>query len=239
MATEEEIKELFDRITGFTPDIKMEEMSNGRVKIDINFPLENFFIFMILVSIISFFTVLLNSQRWSYLSIPVILSILSILLLKKTDNYYIIDTINRKIIYHFSFLSFIRDSVKYSFSEILCLTVDGNRGFTMGIKYWSYHLTLVTVKGELIPLSEPKKNIDLSFFDETASRIADMINVPYKKGIPESKIRISDGTINRISDIEYFFEQDLVYKRKVKFIIIIAVTIFIMILIFINRNAVL
>ncbi|HOP30982.1 MAG TPA: hypothetical protein P5120_14610 [Spirochaetota bacterium] len=239
MATEEEIKELFDRITGVAPDIKMEKMFNGRVKIDINFPLENFFIFMILVSIIAFFTVLLNSQRWSYLSIPVILSILSILLLKKTDNYYIIDTINKKIIYHFSFLNFIRDSVKYSFSEILCLTVDGNRGFTMGIKYWSYHLTLVTVKGELIPLSEPKKNIDLSLFDETASRIAEMINVPYKKGIPESKIRVSTGLLYSISDIEYIFEQELDYKRKVKFLIIIAVTIIALILLFINRNAVL
>jgi len=214
MNREQEIIKLFDRITGMTPDIQMEKLPDNRVKIDKYFFLENVFLFFMLFSVIAFFALLLNSGHISLLSIPVILFIISFFLLKKTDSYYIIDTVSKKILYHFSFFGLSGESEKYSFSDLLCLTVNGKRGSVKGIKYWSYYLALITKEGKLIPMSEPKKDIDTSLFDEPAREIAEIFNIPYKSAEPAKALKNLTGPLNSITDLGYRTEEEIDHRHK-------------------------
>lgn len=238
MNREREIKELFDRITGMTPEIKMERLPDGMIRINKYFFLKHLFVFLILISIIAFFVLLLNSSDFRLISIPPVLFILFIFLLKKTDNYYIIDTINKKIIYHYSFFGITVESERYRFSDLLCLTVNGKRGSVQGIKYWEYYLTLITKRGGLIPLSEPKKNIDIKLYDEPAMEIAGIFNIPFKKPEPAKSLKNLTGLLNSISELEYLTENEIDHRRKIRTISAIMLIIAAVIAGFIYRDPV-
>jgi len=114
----------------------------------------------------------------------------------RTDNFYILDHTNRRLLYHRKFFMSSIDLVA-SYSDIEKVSVSGI--WKMGDEYsgpsWTYQIVLMLANGRLVAVSQPTTdgvNSENAFAQDLASLIA----TSYSPGEAERQIIIDESGVN-------------------------------------------
>lgn len=94
-----------------------------------------------------------------YTAIFLALAALAFYCFKNTDNYYIIDTGSRSVLFHFKFFENVRITPYMRFDMISAVGVTGRRikqkrAFGGYYRYWTYQMVLLERSGKMIAISE-------------------------------------------------------------------------------------
>lgn len=129
-----------------------------RMKIDLDTPLEIFFIISFILSLLgvfvaggiaadSYFDGAGDPYSLAAFAIIIVLAVLMYKCWRETDNYYILDTRARKLFYHYKFFSDRKITPVADFDDIECVAIGGTRMVNKGNESWSYYIYAVDKKG--------------------------------------------------------------------------------------------
>lgn len=91
----------------------------------------------------------------------------------RTDNYYIFDTANKRILYHFKFLWYESSNPYLESGDIHAIGVTGDKRYKKtGKADWSYTLVVVDRQANMISLSDPEGQGALADLNEKADGLA-------------------------------------------------------------------
>ncbi len=149
---------------GLEPDA-----SNVKIKADVYTPLEMFFIGssgLLLVGLLIFW-LFVNGKvisvkapyTYIYSAVFLALSALSFYCFRNTDNYYIIDTGSRTVLFHFKFFETVKVTPYLGFDMISAVGVTGRRIKQKRVAggyyhYWVYQMFLLEKRGKMIAISD-------------------------------------------------------------------------------------
>lgn len=143
--------------------------TNVRIKADVFTTLEMFFAgssALLLVGLLIFWLFVddkvINVKApytYIYSAVFLALSALSFYCFKNTDNYYIIDTGARSVLFHFKFFETVKITPYLGFDMIAAVGVTGRRikqkHFAGGYyHYWVYQMVLLEKNGKMIAISD-------------------------------------------------------------------------------------
>lgn len=200
---------------------KIEKKENGtgrvaaglRIKADVLTPLEMFFLGgsgLLLLGAVLFWVFLsekiINVQfpyTAIYTAIFLALASLSFYCFKNTDNYYIIDTSARSVLFHFKFFESVKVSPYLGFDMVSAAGVTGRRikqrrAFGGYYHYWTYQMVLLEKSGKMIAISESIDDEEgRNELNSRARELASAIGCRAAECPPEKVLRpveASDGT---------------------------------------------
>lgn len=167
-------------------------IGRGRVKVDLETPLEAFFwwggIGGGIGLLIVLFDLLFESRhpmspttRNSLLSIFGSLTASCIALHRVTDNYYIVDLNRKALLYHFRLMFWEWESPYAGFEELLGVTTHGREKSSKHSRWWEYQTYVVLKNGSSFPVSNSLKE---SLLDANlkARTLANLAGCPYQPG---------------------------------------------------------
>lgn len=170
-----------------------EMIGRGRIKVDLETPLEHLFMWGIIIGgiglVIVLFNVVFESKhpmnsvtRNSLLSLLGSLFASSIALYRATDNYYVVDLNRSALNYHFCLMFWEWESPYAGFGEFLGVTVTGKEKRSKHSRWWDYQTMVVLKNGSSFPVSnELKENLlDANLKARTLARLAGCAYVPGK-----------------------------------------------------------
>lgn len=157
-----------------------------QIKLELVTPLESFFFYATFYSIL-----ILLTGYWGWIDdapelmakfiagAGALATIVFALLYRFTDNFYILDIPRKRLLYRFEILAYKRVTLVRKFADIDALTVTGMEYRSKnGVPWWEYQTVMVDRRGEVIVLSDMKKNA----FDESqelAKQIAGITGANY------------------------------------------------------------
>jgi hypothetical protein len=178
-----------------------EKINEYRLKIDIITPLEYFFLWMIVLSVIMFCVFIFKDDTRPLLWVPLVTGAISTFLYKKTDNFYIIDTSKQKIIYHFFFLGFTREKEKYSFNDVFCVMPNTKREHRKSGSRWLNYLTILMKDGTFLRISDGSREYNSKENSKNGLDIAALIPVPYNEIGKSVQMRIKNRPVRSMDDL--------------------------------------
>lgn len=201
----EKIEKKEDRTNSIAPGLK--------IKADVLTPLEMFFLGgsgLLLLGAVLFWVFLsekiINVQSpytVIYTAVFLALAALSFYCFKNTDNYYIIDTGARSVLFHFKFFENVKVSPYLGFDMISAAGVTGRRikqrrAFGGYYHYWTYQMVLLEKSGKMIAVSESiDEEEGRNELNSRARELARAIGCRAAECPPEKVLRpveASDGT---------------------------------------------
>lgn len=149
--------------------------------------------------------VLETAKICRYLFIPsLILTVLSFFGWRNTDNYYIIDTLNLRVLYHFKFLNFIDIKEVGNQSTIYAFAVTAvyhpPKKHSHG--YWEYILVMVNKLGQFTPLTKWYREDTLYVLNNQAEFLAGIFGC-YVGICPENRFLKIKSNKNQIEYLYY------------------------------------
>jgi len=164
-----------------------------RLKLELNTPLETFFMWAGIISCFILFAGfvgyledgLTSTTKLMLASGGLLLAIFGSLYFH-TDNYYVVDRIGERILYHFKFFFYQRVSTVCRFSEIALITTGGKREKTKHSVWWEYAVFILTTDGGLMRVTDFAKD---AFFDQKrfAERLCEITGAKFIDA-PEERI---------------------------------------------------
>jgi len=133
--------------------------------------------------------------------IPLASGIVSTALYKLTDNYYIIDSLRKKILFHFSFSGFTRETEKYSFDDVFCVMPNTIREHSRSRSWWSNYLTLLMKDGTFLRISDESTQYNSEDLVTTGKEMAAMISVPYHETARSVQMRVKNRPVLSMEDL--------------------------------------
>jgi len=175
-------------------------IGRGRIKVDLETPLEHLFMWGIIIGgiglVIVLFNVLFDSKhpmnpttRNSLLSLLGSLFASSIALYRATDNYYVVDLNRRALNYHFRLLFWEWESIYVEFGEFLGITANGQKKKSKHSTWWDYQTMVVLKNGSRFPVSDELKE-NLLDANLKARTLAKLVGCPYHQGRHESHLTV-------------------------------------------------
>lgn len=172
-----------------------------KMKIDLDTPLEIFFLVCfcaaslgVLVTAattaISYINGKGNIYEASALGVLVVLAAFMHKCRRETDNYYVLDTSGRKLLYHYKFFSNITTTTVAEFDGIKCVAVGGTRSVNKGNVTWVYHIYAVDKKGERTYLSNMFSESAIAENNQKCRGIAAVIGCEHIDGEPEKVLAV-------------------------------------------------
>jgi len=92
-----------------------------------------------------------------YIPLALMIGAISYFLKTRTNNYYIVNPRKRKIIYHFEFLDFGRESDYLDFADVHCVSVSGSLHRNKASSWYEYQLFVIDRSGVSHHLSDSVK----------------------------------------------------------------------------------
>lgn len=176
-----------------------------RIKLELKTPLENFFSwssvaggFLFLMGIIGYFEDGMVPMVKMFLIVGTITTTFFLALYYNTDNYYILDVQNKRLLYHFKFFFVRKIIVQASFSEISSLTVGGHREKSEDEAWWEYRILMINNLGKIIPLSDFQKD-SIEKQRQLAQLIARLTGADFVESLPEQIAEASPGINGKFS----------------------------------------
>lgn len=176
-----------------TNDFSQQETDQlpAKIKLELKTPLEQFFLwsgvaggFLLLVGVIGFFEDGMVPMVKMFLIVGTLASIFFLSLYYNTDNYYILDVENQRLLYHFKFFFVRKITVQASFSEISSLTVSGHREKSEDETWWEYRILMINNLGKIFPLSDLQKD-SIEKQRQLAQLIARLTGADFVESSPE------------------------------------------------------
>jgi hypothetical protein len=172
-----------------------------RIKIDLETPLEIFFLVCfclaclgVVITTVATISSYAGGKGDLYaLSALGALIALAAFMLKckrETDNYYVLDTIEKKLLYHYKFFSDIKITTVADFGDIKCLAVGGTRAVNKGQESWTYHIYAVDKKGVRTYLSNVFIESGIEENNKKCAGIAEVIGCAHIAGEPRKALLI-------------------------------------------------
>jgi len=173
-----------------SPDAQIPE----NIKINLESTFEIFLDILILLSIIASITIFCiggcgsynkhtrhytpadTRVLFTYLPAALLLTGFAIVGRWKTDNYYIFDTKNKRILYHFKFIMYESSKTYLEAYDIHAIGVNGEKHYKKSGKAdWCYTLVAVDKQGNMISLSDPEGDGALNDLNEKADGLAAVV----------------------------------------------------------------
>jgi hypothetical protein len=199
--------EEFKRLSGNLPRCKIEQIQGFNLKVDCNTPLENFFFSMGLVFLFLFIFAFICAFFLPLLWLPIwfllLAAILFFLFKKFTDNYYILNRLDRIIIFHRSFMGLKYDSRLCSFDDVFCIIPNGRRMSSKSGSWWEYYLAILLKSGRFIRISDSQRVAGINIFNEAGNQVAEWLGVRYIPGRENTKVKVKNKPITSTEDLEY------------------------------------
>ncbi len=136
----------------------------SKVKLDLDTPLETLFFwgmmtgfFVLLMALIGYLEDGATSFFRTAVTAGTLLSTIFGICYKNTDNYYILDSNRKAMLYHFKFFGKQDLSVFANFSQIHATTVLCRKQSSKHSSWWEYRTAMVLDSGKIVPLSDWKK----------------------------------------------------------------------------------
>lgn len=139
--------------------MKVEILSETKIKADLDTFLESVFFFGSVISGIALVVMLINvrdlgNQAMFYFAIAGGFLSAFITLYKCTDNFYLFDLERSMVFYHFKFFSFLKITPLISFDEIQTIAVDCARRQSKSRVWYEYAVILISRAGEKLRISD-------------------------------------------------------------------------------------
>ncbi|MGM0600657.1 MAG: hypothetical protein ACQETH_12675 [Candidatus Rifleibacteriota bacterium] len=138
--------------------------SEKKLKLDINSLSEQFFAGMAVLSFLAivaatvmFFSSGFNSFSLSLFASGAILLFLFVKLCMSIDNYYLIDSVEKKIFYNFKIFSYQKLTGFVDFDQIGSITITGHRKPGPEYTEWDYQIVLLTKNGKSYAISRARQ----------------------------------------------------------------------------------
>lgn len=172
-----------------------------KMKIDLDTPLEIFFLVCFCVASLgviitavttatSYITGKGNIYETAALGVLVFLAAFMLKCRRETDNYYVLDTSGRKLLYHYKFFSDIKTTTIAEFDDIKCVAVGGTRSVNKGNVTWTYHIYAVDKKGERTYLSNMFSESAIAENNQKCQGIAAVIGCEHIDGEPQKALAV-------------------------------------------------
>lgn len=237
----------------YRPDAAEYSRLPRKIKVDLSTALE---IFLISVAGLSAFSAFIffvqgifggkhsppDPALLKYIPVALVIMAAAFACWRRTDNYYIINSPKRKLLYHFKLFNMVKITSVADFEEILAIGVTGVRHTHFGNVWWNYKICVVKNNGKFIDLSNEhdlEKIIELNF---RAKKMAAAVGCLFAEGAERSKLLFDAGsselrTVSFEEEIQVSFS-DSIKRLSQKFspaflvaVTLIVVAIFIMIFI--------
>lgn len=179
--------------------------SSNKIKLELRTPLELFF--LVMVGIFAFILVVatVGYLQDGVTAMAKILFIIGALgscffggLYLNTDNYYILDTSTKVLLYHFKFFFIRKVSVFARFGDVCAVTVTGKFNRSKHATWWTYQVIAVKSDGKTFPLS----NMAREAYSESlslAGKIASVTGADLIESQPERVAEVVYTGKNRYS----------------------------------------
>ncbi len=162
-----------------------------KIKIDVITPLELFWKFLLFIGWSALIIGLSNYFETNLSPLFTLIGIISLILGGLghfyTDNFYILDIENRKILYCFNCLHIHRQTSYATFSDIIAIGVDGLEALDK-IK-WTYRIVCCLSDGKVFGLSDFEK--DFESVVEKAEKMSEIVGAPLFE--PREKTPVKSG----------------------------------------------
>lgn len=124
----------------------------------------------------------LYSLKWPFIIISC-LAVISLILYKFSNNYYILDFFDRALYLHTSILHISRQKLAARFKDLNAVSITGIPKHTRSDSWWEYAVVLVLQDGSIIRVSD--YNRDFFEMNAQARRIAELICINFTQGRKE------------------------------------------------------
>jgi hypothetical protein len=172
-----------------------------KMKIDLDTPLEIFFLVCFCAASLgvlvtaattatSYITGKGNIYEATAMGVLVVLAALMLKCRRETDNYYVLDTPGRKLLYHYKFFYDIKTTIIAEFDDIKCVAVGGTRSVNKGNVTWTYHIYAVDKKGERTYLSNMFSESAIAENNQKCQGIASVIGCAQIDGEPQKVLAV-------------------------------------------------
>lgn len=168
-----------------------------KLKLELKTPLETFFMwagiisgFILFAGFIGYIEDGLTSTAKLMLASGGLLLALFGSLYFHTDNYYVVDRIGERILYHFKFFFYRRVSTVCRFSEIALITTGGKREKSKHSVWWEYAVFFLTTDGDLVRVTDFVKD---AFFDQKrfAQKLCDITGAKFVDAAEERIVKVA------------------------------------------------
>jgi hypothetical protein len=154
-----------------------------RFKLDLDTPMETFFFWMMIIGGIAAIIGLINTldgnaSAQTLLTVGVVVAAIAGVLYKATDNYYIIDSEKKMMLYRFKFFTINNLKIFAPFSSIHAATVNGRKQHSKHSSWWEYRAEIVLASGKVYPISDWKKYA-FETADKKARNMADITGAEF------------------------------------------------------------
>lgn len=122
-----------------------------------------------------------------------------------TDNFYILDTVEKKIYYHFKIFSFESVSLFMRADQVAAAGVTGVYKSSKHGSWWEYKIVLVDREGKMIDFSDFKKE-EYYGLNERAKGIAAVLGCPFAESGPQMVMAVKKGEGMGGAPLVYFEE---------------------------------
>ncbi|MGE0707680.1 MAG: hypothetical protein AB7N76_08435 [Planctomycetota bacterium] len=138
----------------------LERLPDGRIKLELDTPLEDLWMWTGGISAFGTLIALVNLGQLGPgpLILAVVAVVLSILCYSNTDNYYLLDLEGGQLLYRRQFFSWVSVRPWATFEEIAGAAVDARRQSNKQRSWWEYALVLVLRDGRTLRVSDWKED---------------------------------------------------------------------------------
>ncbi len=113
-----------------------------------------------------------------------------------TDNYYIMDTVEKKIYYHFKFFSYEAVSLFLSADQIEAIGVTGKKCSSKHSVWWEYKIVVIDKPGNMIDFSDRTRDSRFEH-NEKARGMAAVMQCNFAECPPEAHIKVTKDPSGR------------------------------------------
>ncbi|MEZ7891966.1 MAG: hypothetical protein QMC67_09465 [Candidatus Wallbacteria bacterium] len=138
------------------------------------------------------------------LPIPAIAVAITLICWLFTDNYYIIDTIQRKLLYHYKFLWKKKISDFLDFEQLYAIGVAGRRTQSKNSVNWSYSIMAIDKSGKIIQLSNYQNESAINELNQRAHGMASIVQCNFFGGMPNVLLKTDVSKTSEIS-LQYVY----------------------------------
>jgi|GEM_PF-6639957 len=185
----------------YTPDQIDSSSCPAKIKVEISTRLETAWLYSGLASSFMAFMLYLcsletkkhpaNAALLTYIPYFIGLASIFALLWFLTDNFYIMHTDKRKLLYHFKFFGISKITPVTDFENIKAIGVSGRRTYNKNREIWSYYIFMADKTGKITALSDHEDECKLNKLNAQALAMARCAQCPFAKAAPNTEIRIN------------------------------------------------
>jgi hypothetical protein len=174
---------------------RAKDQTAAEIRMDINTPLEWFFLIAGLLGLITLIALLVSpshEQLLPYTTLAVIFTVLSFYTRVNIDCTYIIDNSERVILYRRTIFSYVSNRHIANFSDVHSVAVPGKRTRVKGVTYWGYKIILILKSGEVITIKDGY--MDSKGFEAAgilAKALATHLESDFFKGVEDKAVEVT------------------------------------------------